>query len=85
MIIDPKQFGLSSRSVIEKVDENNYNLVINRKSRIIMKDGTAIVEKIQKVKGVLPDAVVSLKIAGPICSKTLAFLKDHGIEVLSAS
>ena len=36
--IDPKTFNLNSRVVVEK-RKNALGLVVNRKSRIIMKDG----------------------------------------------
>ncbi len=44
-IIDPKQFGLPPRTVLEQIDDSTMALVVNRKSRIIMKDGEKIVEK----------------------------------------
>jgi hypothetical protein len=53
---------------------------INRKSRIIMKDATAIIEKARKIKTVIPSASICLATNAPICSKSLKHLKENGIE-----
>jgi hypothetical protein len=46
-----------------------------------MKDGAGIVAKVNKIKNHVPDAKVSLKTSAPVCSKTKAFLEEHGISV----
>ncbi len=38
-ILNPRQFGLPSRTILEKINQKTIALVINRKSRIIMADG----------------------------------------------
>ena len=43
--IDPKEFGITGKTIIEEMGENAYAIVINRKSRIIMSDGIKILEK----------------------------------------
>ena len=81
MIIDPKQFGLPSKTVIEQISKNNFAIVISRKSRVIMADGKKLLDKATKIKEDQPQAIVTLKISAPLCSKTKQFLEEHGIAV----
>ena len=81
--VDPKQFSLPARTIIEKFGTKHYVLVIDRKSRVIMADGKKIIEKADKIKKVLPGIKVSLKSTAPVCSKTSRFLADQGIDLLS--
>ncbi len=79
--IDPKLFGLTHSTKLKQVGANQYDIVIQRKSRIIMKDGEGIVAKVIKIKKHVPGAKVNLKTSTPVCSKTEAFLEAHGISV----
>ena len=81
-IIDPKEFGLHPRTVIEVAGKDKFAIVINRKSRIIMSDGEKILEKAEKIIKVRPKARVGFKTSAPICSKTAAFLKKHEIDII---
>ena len=81
--IDPITFGLSGKTIIEKLGKNHYALVVDRKSRVIMADGKKLVEKADKIKAVEPGAKISLRSTAPMCSKTIRFLVDHGIKLLS--
>ena len=81
--IDPKEFGLPARTVLEQVDEHTVALIMDRKSRIIMADGRKIVEKAAKIQKARPKLTVVLKTSAPVCSKTLAFLDKAGIPVHS--
>ena len=80
-IINPKQFGLTSRtSLVEK--KNTIAIVIDRKSRIIMKDGKRILDQanaIQKRK----KKPVSLLTSAPVCSKTKTLLLENDIAIES--
>lgn len=80
--IDPKQFGLAPRTKLYQKDTNIFIISIDRKSRIIMKDATAILEKALKIKRVLESAVVYLETSAPVCSKSVAFLNEQGIEII---
>lgn len=82
MKLDPKQFGLPTRTVLEQVDANLIVLVIDRKSRIIMADGKTILEKINKIKAALPTAKVALRTTAPVCSKTKIFFEDEDIRLI---
>ena len=81
--IDPKTFGLPGKTIIEELDRNHYALVVDRKSRVIMADGKKLVEKAAKIKALEPGTKVSLRSTAPVCSKTIRFLADHGIELLT--
>ncbi len=79
--VDPKPYGLSSSTKLKQVDAAIFNIVIQRKSRIIMKDGEAILAKVNRIKDHVPNAKVGLKTSAPVCSKTKSFLEEHGISV----
>ena len=80
--VDPKKYNLSSRLNLEKDSENNYYIVINRKSRIIMKDGIKIKNQATQIKSFDLNAKVKLKTSTPICSKTKQFLFNEDIEIV---
>ena len=80
--VDPKQFGLPGRTLIEKLDNNHYVLIIDRKSRVIMADGKKIAEKAAKIRQVVPEAKISLKSSAPVCSKTIPYLAGLEIELI---
>ena len=52
MNIDPKKYGLNTRTVLIENEQKEIIIVINRKSRIIMKDGRKILEKARKIQPV---------------------------------
>ncbi len=79
--VDPKLYGLPPSTKLEQVGTNQYDIVIQRKSRIIMKDGEGILAKVNKIKDHVPNAKVGLKTSAPVCSKTKSFLEEHGISV----
>ena len=81
--VDPKNYNLSSWLNLEKDNENNYYIVINRKSRIIMKDGIKIKNQATQIKSFDSNAKVKLKTSTPICSKTKHFLLNEDIEIVS--
>ena len=80
--IDPKEFGLPSRTVVEIIDEKTLAIIIDRKSRIIMADGGKIVEKAEKIRQKRAEVKIILKSSAPVCGKTSRFLGEYGIDVL---
>ncbi len=82
MKLNPKEFDLSARTLLEQMDDNLIVIVMNRKSRIIMADGKRILEKARKIKKVRRSITVALKTTAPLCSKTVRFLEDEGICLL---
>jgi hypothetical protein len=80
--IRPDLYGLHRKTVIEEIAKNHVAIVINRKSRIIMSDGKKLIEKAIKIKEITPDTKVSIKISGPLCSKTAKFLSEHEVDII---
>ena len=80
--IDPKVFGITEKTVMYKSGPDAYIIEIMRKSRIIMKDARMVLKKADAVRNAVGGAQVSLRTNAPVCSKSNAFLKAHGIDVL---
>lgn len=79
--IDPNKFFLNKRVVLRQEASNHIAIIINRKSRIIMKDGLRILEQAKRINAVLPAVKVSVETNAPVCSKTNRFLSDHRINI----
>lgn len=80
-LLDPTLYGLNKRTQLKSVGPKQVAIVMDRKSRIIMKDGKNIAEKVAQIKSVDDALTVSLLTSAPVCSKTIAFLAEEGIEV----
>ena len=80
--IDPKLFSLPPSTKLKQAGSNQFDIIIQRKSRIIMKDGKGVLAKVDKIKHHVPKAKVSLRTSAPVCSKTKAILEERGISVL---
>ena len=78
-LANPKIFNPSSRAVIEETKQQ-LSLIINRKSRIIMKDGRRLLEQIKEIKKTT-NKPVSIFTTAPVCSKTKKFLNNNKIEI----
>ena len=78
--IDPKTFNLNSKAVIEERD-NSLSFVINRKSRIIMKDGKRLLEQVNHIKKGSKKPVL-ISTSAPVCSKTKKFLNENSVEII---
>ncbi len=83
--VDPKIYGLTACTVLIQKNSDNFTLVINRKSRIIMKDALTIIKKIEKIKEKIQSASVVLETSAPVCSKSIKFLKENGVDVVLKS
>lgn len=79
--VDPKKFGFHPSTKIEQADGTHFILRIERKSRIIMKDGEKILEKVSTIQASIPDAVVSVFTTAAVCSKTKRFLEQQNIRI----
>ncbi len=79
--IDPKRFGLHPSTKLAETEKNHFIILIDRKSRIIMKDGKKILEKVSKIKASVPDALVTVSTTAPVCSKTKQFLEEHNVSI----
>ena len=80
MKLDPKKYGLSTRVVLIENDQKEIIIVIDRKSRIIMKDGIKIVNQARKIER-QEEKIISVKTNAPVCSKTKQYLQKKGIEI----
>ena len=81
--IDPKLYELPPRTVLMKRGSDEFILIINRKSRIIMKDAVTILKKADKIKSKALNARVMVETNAPVCSKSVRFLKDNGISLVT--
>ena len=80
--IDPKLYDLHSRIILRKNKKNIY-IVIDRKSRVIMKDGYRILEIAKKIRDFETGKNVSVLSNAPVCSKTRKLLTENNIIIKS--
>ena len=80
--IDPKLYGLHSRITLRKNKKDIY-IVIDRKSRVVMKDGYRILEIAKKIRNFEIGKNVSVLSGAPLCSKTRKFLTENNITIKS--
>ena len=79
--IDPKKYNLTSRTTLYKEMKDIF-IIIDRKSRIIMKDGYRISEQAKSILSTEPGIRIRVATSAPICSKTKEYLRQVDIEVL---
>ena len=77
--LSPKDYGLTSKVKLIQSDDH-IGIVIDRKSRIIMKDGLRILDQSKKIKQI-SNSVIRLYTSAPVCSKTKVFLKKNNILI----
>lgn len=79
-MIDPKKYGLNSRTKLIESDGKTV-LLIDRKSRVIRKDVPAILDKLAAIEEV-DKAKPALRITAPLCSKAEALLSEASVNLL---
>ena len=79
--LSPKDYGLNSKVKLIQSDDH-IGIVIDRKSRIIMKDGIRILDQVKKIKKI-NNNVIRLYTSAPVCSKTKVFLNKNNILINS--
>ena len=77
--IDPTQYNLSSRVDLRQDRSGGLLIIIDRKSRIIMKDGIRVLEVVKKINKIDPKKNISVRTSAPICSKTKKLLLENNI------
>jgi hypothetical protein len=77
--IDPTQYNLSSRVDLRQDRSGDLLIIIDRKSRIIMKDGIRVLEMVKKINKIDPKKNISVRTSAPICSKTKKLLLENNI------
>ena len=81
--IDPTQYNLSSRVDLRQGRSGDLLIIIDRKSRIIMKDGIRVLEMVKKINKIDPKKNISVRTSAPICSKTKKLLLVNSIMIKS--
>jgi len=81
--IDPTQYNLSSRVDLRQDRSGDLLIIIDRKSRIIMKDGIRVLEMVKQINKIDPKKNISVRTSAPICSKTKKLLLENSIMVNS--
>lgn len=79
--IEPYLYGLSARTNLVQID-NSIGILIDRKSRIIMKDGHRIVKQAHAIQ-IKENKPVILITSAPVCSKTKQYLSANNILINS--
>ncbi len=78
-VLSPKDYGLNAKVRLIQ-SEDHIGIVIDRKSRIIMKDGIRILDQVNKINETTNTAI-HLYSSAPVCSKTKAFLNNANILI----
>jgi len=79
--IDPKRYNLSSRTILRQIGKNNISITVDRKSRIIMKDGQRIMKQAQAIHQINSNMIITVLTSAPVCSKTRSFLLEKNIYI----
>ncbi|MGY8764082.1 MAG: hypothetical protein ACKVLE_05020 [Fidelibacterota bacterium] len=79
--IDPKRYSLSSRTILRQIGKNNISIIIDRKSRIIMKDGQRIMKQARAIHQINSNMIITVLTSAPVCSKTRSFLLEKNIYI----
>lgn len=79
--IDPKRYNLSSRAILRQIGKKNISIIVDRKSRIIMKDGQRIIKQAQAIHQINSNMIITVLTSAPVCSKTREFLLENNIYI----
>lgn len=80
--VDPKEFKLPARTVLEEERNGQLTLILDRKSRIIMADGRKIVANAAIIWTMKGNQPIGLRTTAPICNKTVRYLADNNIKIV---
>ena len=81
--IDPKTYNLPLRTKLLENNSGSLFILIDRKSRVVMKDGHRIVKIAEDIKKINQNKKISLLTSAPVCSKTKKYLLKCSISVLA--
>jgi len=79
--IDPKRYNLSPRLNLQQNELNELYIIVDRKSRIIMKDGHRILKIVNRIQAIEKDRQVFVLTSAPVCTKTRTFLSNNAVLV----
>ena len=78
-LLSPEDYGLNTKVGLLQ-SKDHIGIVIDRKSRIIMKDGIRILDQAKKIRQ-KTNNVIRLYTSAPVCSKTEVFLNKNNILI----
>ena len=81
--IDPKTYNLPPSTKLLENNSGSLFVLIDRKSRVIMKDGHKIVKIAKDIKKINQNKKISLLTSAPVCSKTKKYLLKCSVPVLA--
>ena len=81
--VDPKTYNLSPRTKLLENNSGSLFILIDRKSRVVMKDGHKIIKIAKDIKKINQNKKISLLTSAPVCSKTKKHLLKCSIPVLA--
>ncbi len=76
------KYGLNRSVKFEQIAKNHIGIVRRIKSRFIQKDAFKIIEIADKIRKQDSRVNVSLICNDNICSKSIALLKESGVEIV---
>ena len=79
--IKPEKYNLPPRTVLEGGPLQSMAIIIDRKSRIIMKDARRILKMAENINRSNDYKKVSVKTSAPVCSKTRRLLAENQINI----
>ena len=82
-LINPKTYNLPPRTKLLENNSGSLFILIDRKSRVIMKDGHKIVKIAEDIKKINQNKKISLLTSAPLCSKTKKYLLKYSVPVLA--
>ncbi len=82
-LLDPIEYGLSSRTLLAQDSKKHIFILKDRKSRIIMKDGLQILEQAKQIKKHNKKVEIGLATTAQVCGKTIKLLTGYGISIFN--
>ena len=82
-LINPKTYNLPPRTKLLENNSGSLFILIDRKSRVIMKDGHKIVKIAEDIKKINQNKKISLLTSALVCSKTKKYLLKYSVPVLA--
>ena len=79
ILLDPKKYNIKSKIIIEDRGDK-ICIVINRKSRIIMKDGARILRDVEAIQQATQKQI-TVETHAPVCGKTKTYLWNHKVLI----
>ena len=79
ILLEPKKYNIKSKIIIEDRGDK-ICIVINRKSRIVMKDGARILGYADAIQQ-STQKQITVETCAPVCSKTKTYLWNHRVLI----